>query len=217
MTSAESPTGTRRRAPGMSPEQRRAMIVSAALPLVAEHGAKVTTAQVARVAGIGEATIFRVFQDKDELLDAVVAETLRHEHVVREISSIPLDQPLAARLAEATEALGAHFARLGAIFGALHASGDHRIRRPADKPGPDRRSENLAGARETSMKAIRAAIAELFEPEEATLRLPVEQAATLFLGLLFSRSRPGAPAELSTEVLVDTFLYGAVAPQDGER
>jgi AcrR family transcriptional regulator len=196
----------------MSPEQRRAMIVAAALPLVAEYGAKVTTSQVARVAGIGEATIFRVFKDKDELLDAVMAETLRHEHVVREISSIPLDQPLAGRLTDATEALNAHFARLGAIFGALHASGGQHMRQVADQPRPDRRAQHLSGAREASMRAISTAIAELFEPEEDALRLPVEQAARLFLGLAFSRSRPGSPAELSTDVLVDTFLYGAVSP-----
>ena len=58
------------------------MIVAAALPLVAEYGAKVTTSQVARAAGIGEATIFRVFADKEELLDAVLAEALQHEHAI---------------------------------------------------------------------------------------------------------------------------------------
>jgi AcrR family transcriptional regulator len=197
----------------MSPEQRREMIVAAALPLVAEHGAKVTTAQVARVAGIGEATIFRVFQDKDELLDAVVAETFRHERVECEIASIPLDQPLAGRLAEAADALAANFARLGAVMGALHASGDQRMSK-MHKPA-DQRARHLAGAREASMAAISAAIAELFEPEASTLRLPAQQAATLFLGLLFSRARPGAPAEISAEVLIDTFLYGAVSA--GER
>ena len=50
------------------------MIVAAALPLVAEYGAAVTTSQIARAAGIGEATIFRAFKDKDEVLDACVAE-----------------------------------------------------------------------------------------------------------------------------------------------
>ena len=67
----------------MSPEQRRTMIVAAALPLVAEHGAAVTTSQIARAAGIGEATIFRVFADKDEVLDECMAEAVRTDHVVR--------------------------------------------------------------------------------------------------------------------------------------
>src|SRR5215470_11776618 len=107
-------TPSRRRAPGMTPDQRRQMIVAAALPLVTEHGSAVTTAQIARAAGIGEATIFRAFADKESLLDAVVVEVLRPDHVLREIASISLDQPLAARLVEAVDALDAHLGRMGA-------------------------------------------------------------------------------------------------------
>ncbi|MEV7012661.1 TetR family transcriptional regulator [Streptosporangium sp. NPDC051022] len=131
----------RRRAPGMSPEQRRQMIVLAALPLVAEHGAAVTTAQIARTAGIGEATIFRVFTDKDELLDACVVEALRPDHVLEQLAAIPLDRPLTARLAEATDAMRAHATRIGAVLGALHASGrrsrDRLVPDPARKPARD--------------------------------------------------------------------------------
>jgi len=196
---------TRRRAPGMSPEQRREMIVAAALPLVAEYGAKVTTSQVARVAGIGEATIFRVFADKEELLDAVLAQALRHDHVIREIASIPLDEPLADRLAEAAEALSAHLTRLMSVMGALHTSGygTDRRQRPSSEQGKGR-EQLVAGLRE--------AVSELFEPDEDGLRVPREQAASMFLGLLFSRARPGAVGALTTAELVDTFLYGAVSP-----
>lgn len=56
----------------MSPEQRREMIVRAALPLVVEYGTSVTTAQIARAAGIGEGTIFRAFGDKDTDRKSVV-------------------------------------------------------------------------------------------------------------------------------------------------
>lgn len=197
---------TRRRAPGMSPEQRREMIVAAALPLVAEYGAKVTTSQVARVAGIGEATIFRVFADKEELLDAVLAEALRHDVVLREIASIPLDEPLADRLAEAAEALSAHLTRLISVMGALHTSGYRHER--GERPSP----EQLKG-REQLVAEIRDAVSVLFEPDEQALRIPREQAASMFLGLLFSQARPGAAVGvLTTAELVDTFLYGAVSP-----
>ncbi|HEX3492175.1 MAG TPA: TetR/AcrR family transcriptional regulator [Streptosporangiaceae bacterium] len=197
---------TRRRAPGMSPEQRREMIVAAALPLVAEYGAKVTTSQVARVAGIGEATIFRVFADKEELLDAVLAEALRHNVVIREIASIPLEEPLADRLAEAAEALSAHLTRLISVMGALHTSGYRHERGERPEATPMK-------AREQSVAELRAAVCELFEPDEETLRIPREQAASMFLGLLFSQARPGADvAVLTTAELVDTFLYGAVTP-----
>ncbi|MFD1546899.1 TetR/AcrR family transcriptional regulator [Nonomuraea guangzhouensis] len=188
----------RRRAPGMSPEERRAMIVAAALPLVAEYGTAVTTSQIARAAGIGEATIFRVFADKDELLDACMIEAMRPDHAVTEIASIPLDQPLAERLAEAADALSAHLARMGTVAGVLHSTG-HRRGEPGVRPQPQ------PGSREASMQLIGDAIADLLEPDEASLRLPAETVGKVFLGLLFAR-----PAVLSTSELVEVFLHGAV-------
>ena len=97
----------------MSPEDRRQMIVRAVLPLVVEHGAAVTTSQIARAAGIGEGTVLRAFKDKDELLDTCVLEALKPHDVLAAIAEIPLDQPLDTRLIEATEALGAHLQRMG--------------------------------------------------------------------------------------------------------
>ncbi len=56
-----------RRAESLPPDERRAMIIEAMLPLLLEHGEMVTTRQIAEAAGIAEGTIFRVFADKDEL------------------------------------------------------------------------------------------------------------------------------------------------------
>ncbi|MBE1558571.1 TetR/AcrR family transcriptional regulator [Nonomuraea africana] len=193
----------RRRAPGMSPDQRRAMIVAAALPLVAEYGTAVTTSQIARAAGIGEATVFRVFADKEAVLDACMAEALRPDHAVESIAAIPLDQPLADRLTEAADALAAHLARVGPVAGALMASG-HARRQPAGA-----NSGAHSGDRERSMEPIRAALAELFEP--GSLRVPADQAAAVFLGLLFARDRTGDPG---TAALVEIFMHGALR---GER
>lgn len=186
----------------MSPDERRAMIVHAALPLVAEYGAAVTTSQVAQAAGIGEATLFRAFADKNELLAACVAETVRVDHVLRELAAISLDIPLAERLAQAAEALREHGARIGAIVGTLHASGHLHRQRP-EKPRPDRRESFLA---------VRDAITNLLEPDRQALRLPPERLATVFSGMLFlGRRLPGAGDEVSTTELVDLFLHGAAA------
>src|SRR3954454_1015178 len=106
------PTPTRRRAPGMSPEDRRRSIIAAVLPLMIDHGTSVTTNQIARAAGIGEGTIFRAFKDKEELFDACVVEALRPDHVLDAIAEIPVDQPLTDRLVEAAEALRAHLERM---------------------------------------------------------------------------------------------------------
>jgi AcrR family transcriptional regulator len=193
-------TPTRRRAPGMSPEKRREMIVHAVLPLVVEHGAAVTTSQLARAAGIGEATVFRAFADKDELLDACVAEALRPDRAVDAIAAIPLDQPLAERLVEAASALAAYLERMGALFGALHASGYRRQRGEGTRKRDGRRQ---------SVVALREALADLFEPDRESLRLSPEQLATMFTNLLMTRGRTAEDDGPSTADVVDVLLHGA--------
>jgi AcrR family transcriptional regulator len=208
-------TRTRRRAPGMSPEQRRDMIVAVALPLVAEHGAAVTTAQVARAAAIGEATIFRVFADKEALLDACVLAALDPTHVLEEIAAVPLDQPLAARLIEAAAALRAHLDRMGSVIGALHATGVRRGRpdlpERGTRPGGGHDPEGALGRNASEARTLEA-VADLFEPERESLRLPPERLAAIFLGMLFSRRRfPAGDEGPGLDELVDVFLNGALA------
>lgn len=199
MTAPKENQTTRRRAPGMSPEQRRAMIIQTAIPLIAEYGAAVTTAKIARAAGIGEGTIFRVFADKDELLQACMAEALSPEHAVRELDAIDVSQPLPDRLAEAAEALQAHMSRMGAILGSLgHRGGKH--------PGTVR-----GAGRDESTTRIHAALVELLEPDKATLRRPPEQIAALFFGLLFTQPRTEDEPDLTPQELVEVFLHGALS------
>jgi AcrR family transcriptional regulator len=176
------------------------MIVHAVLPLVVEHGAAVTTSQIARAAGIGEATVFRAFADKEELLAACVAEAFKSDRTVDAIAAIPLDQPLADRLIEAASALAAHMERIGALVGALHASGYKR----------DSKRARLSSRRD-SMIAVRDAVADLFEPERDSLRLPPEQLAGMFTNLLMIRTRPldGEQGPDTAEV-IDVLLNGAV-------
>ncbi|MFC9863330.1 MULTISPECIES: TetR/AcrR family transcriptional regulator [unclassified Streptomyces] len=199
MTTPKDNQTTRRRAPAMTPEERRAMVIQTAIPLIAEYGAAVTTAKIARAAGIGEGTIFRVFADKDELLQACIAEALSPEHAVRELDAIDVSQPLPDRLAEAAEALQAHMSRMGAILGSLgHRGGKH--------PG------TLRGAgRDESTARIRAALAELLEPDRAALRRPPEQIAALFFGLLFTQPRTEDEPDLAPRELVEVFLHGALS------
>ncbi|MEQ4716634.1 TetR/AcrR family transcriptional regulator [Nonomuraea sp. B19D2] len=224
-----TPTG-RRRAPAMSPEQRREMIVRAALPLVVEYGTSVTTAQVARAAGIGEGTIFRAFGDKDALLAACMAEAVRPDDTLAHVAAISLDLPLEERLVEAAEALRGHLARMGAVAGALAASGGLRrdgrlLSMPAtDQTGSGSAAENVRAAdggqgesegdsrrgfgRDASMAATREVLAELFEPERDSLRLPPERLAEAFQFLVMAAGR--GPSPLTPAQLVDLFLHGAV-------
>ncbi len=194
----------------MSAEQRRAMIVAAALPLVAEYGAAVTTGRIARAAGIGEATIFRAFKDKDEVLDACVREAISPDHVVRELASISLDEPLEERLTQAADALRAHLERMGAVVGGLHATGRRRGR----PSGPSAEEQPGEGGREASARALLEGLAELLEPDRAALRHSPEKIAAIFLGMLFSGLRgPVDDRDPTTAELVDVLLNGALGPR----
>ncbi|SCG57917.1 regulatory protein, tetR family [Micromonospora siamensis] len=208
------------------------MIVRAALPLLTTLGPAVTTAQVARAAGIGEATVFRAFADKDALLRACVAEVLRPDTVLAELAAIERGEPLPRRLTTAAEAVLAHLDRLGAVLGVLHATGhggrdrhradadDHPGRNADDRPGRaagdgapgrDADREHSRPDRDTATEAVRLAVADLLAPDADRLRLPVDRLAALFLALLTPRGpltgHPPDPAEL-----VDLFLHGALTP-----
>ncbi|MEV4577160.1 TetR/AcrR family transcriptional regulator [Nonomuraea jabiensis] len=212
----------RRRAPAMSPEQRREMIVRAALPLVVEYGTSVTTAQVARAAGIGEGTIFRAFGDKETLLAACMAEAVRPDDTLAHVAAIALDVPLEERLIEAAEALRGYLARMGAVAGALAASGGLRrdprlLGAPSDASGEGRgpaegprggAGQALSG-REASMAATRDVLTGLFEPERDDLRLPPERLAEAFQFLILASGRGGSSPLTSAE-LVHLFLHGAL-------
>jgi AcrR family transcriptional regulator len=188
----------------MSREERRSMIVAAALPLVSEYGAAVTTSRIAQAAGIGEATVFRVFTDKNEILAACVAEAVQVDRVVTELRSIPRDEPLRERMIRAAAALRAHSERVGAVVGTLHASGHLRRERGGPKGRPNRAE---------AIRAVRDAITDVLTPAQSALRLPPDQLAAVFVRMFFLERRlPGAEGdtEPSPTDLADLFLHGAL-------
>src|SRR5213592_66278 len=90
-----------RRATALAPDERRAMIVAATLPLLLEHGDRVTSRQIADAAGIAEGTIFRAFADKDEIIAAVVESALDPEPLEAALNAIPAGLALEDGLAAA--------------------------------------------------------------------------------------------------------------------
>ena len=81
-------TPTQRRAPALSVDDRREMILDAAVPLIVEYGQNVTTKQIADAAGIAEGTVFRAFADKQELLAAAVRRFMDPAPFKRAIEAI---------------------------------------------------------------------------------------------------------------------------------
>jgi AcrR family transcriptional regulator len=76
-----------------NPDERREMIVAAALPLLVEQGAAVSTAQIAKAAGIGEATIFRSLRRQERTVGCLCGRCSAQPHVLAELDAVVLDQP----------------------------------------------------------------------------------------------------------------------------
>ncbi|WP_437752676.1 TetR/AcrR family transcriptional regulator [Sorangium sp. So ce1389] len=94
-----------RRAPPLPPEARRASIIAATIPLLRLYGRNVTTAQIAMAAGTAEGTLFRVFPDKESLIQAAIATLFDPTPTLRELERIDLAAPLRERLIQAVEIL----------------------------------------------------------------------------------------------------------------
>jgi AcrR family transcriptional regulator len=199
---------TRRRAPAMTPEERRAAIVAATLPLLIEHGAAVTTGQIAAASGVAEGTVFRAFTDKQELLRACLQAAFDPARPIAAVQRIPRDLPVAQRLLRASAAVAEHWDLAvqvaHAVRSACSGRSDAAGHRPPGVPGE-------------KLRALSAALADLLAPDAANLRLSPERTAQIYLLLVTGdrmvRSRMAAldaPAPGDVEELIEVFLHGAL-------
>ena len=182
----------------MAPEARRAAILAATLPLVRRHGTAVTTRQIAEAAGVAEGTIFRVFPDKESLVQAAVAEAFDPAASLRELAEIDRGLPLRHRLTAAVSVLQR---RLSEVFGLLDALGwtgpPDRLKSPPPRGIND---------------AFRDAMVDLIGPDASALRVPAEELAHVLRLLVFSGTHPmitdGRPldAQQIVAVLLDGLL-----------
>jgi AcrR family transcriptional regulator len=204
-----SPSASRRAAP-LPPEQRRASIVDAALPLVRAHGRDVTTRQIAQAAGIAEGTIFRVFADKDAVIDAVVARAFDSAEFADELRAIDLDQPLRDRVRAAVVIQRRRLEDLFQLMFALRL-GAPPWKRPDGRKSPHRRLHSQPDVFE-AMVAVFAAGAD-----ELTVSAP-EGARRMRL-VTFAATHPMITDHhpLSTDEIVDLLLYGIAATPGRSR
>ena len=191
------PTTTR--APALPPEERRAMLVSATLRLLTDHGQGITTRQIAEAAGVAEGTIFRAFPDKDSLIDAAVEAAFDPASLEESIAAIDPALPFEARL---SEAVGIMQRRHAEIWRLLSNIGN----RPSQ---PKRALADIA------------ALAQLLATERAGLAKTPLTAARLLRAMTLAASPPlMAEPGLTPREIVGLFLDGVrkpVASKGGSR
>ena len=188
----------RRRATALPADERRASIISATIELLIERGAKLTTRQIADAAGIAEGTIFRVFPDKDSLVEAAVEAAFDPAPVDLALRAIDRSLALEEQLRLAAEIIQRRVAALWKLMAATGMS-----RPPA---GSSSRTEGSDGHHRPPDST---ALAELFEPVRDRLRHSPAESAELFRGLIFAGSHPAlARAPWDPAAIVSVLLHG---------
>ena len=186
---------THQRAKALPIDERRATIISAALPLLATHGSTVTTRQIAEAAGIAEGTVFRAFADKESLISDAIAAAFDPADVVTQIAAVDPALGLRERLVFAVEIVAERVTRLFTLLNALGVS-------PA-----------AAKSRSNHATAELAALADLIRPDAGQLRLDPDAAARIVRGLTFVGTHPlfSQDHRLDAEQIVELALHGMSA------
>jgi AcrR family transcriptional regulator len=187
------------------------MLIRATLPLLMEHGLKVTTRQIAEAAGVAEGTIFRVFPDKDSLIRAAMAQVLDPEPTLAELRAVDMSLPLRVRTLRVTSILRIRLIRVFTLMLAFRSQG-------ADGAQLDAHRQAAKGANDL----VLAEVVRILEPDADQLRWPVADVARVLRLLVFSGSHPLITdgnllaAHEITEVILDGLLGREPNPTTGE-
>jgi AcrR family transcriptional regulator len=200
----------------MSPEERRASILAATVPLLLERGREVTTRELAAAAGVAEGTLFRVFADKQELVRAAVAQVLDPAQLLEELAELAAtagDSSLRAVLVQAVTILQARGQRITSIFVVAHQVLAEEPGRPS---GPSAGSPHGSGHghghdRPHPMDLVADAMAGIFAPHADEVRRSPQDCARFLTAIVMATIRPGVPSSalpLTPEEVVDLLLDG---------
>jgi AcrR family transcriptional regulator len=201
--------GGRRRVPALPTEERQRALIAATVPLLREHGAGVSTRQIADAAGVAEGTIFRVFPDKASLLRATVVSAFD-------------PAPLLDELGHIDPALDLH-ARVGAVIGAVRGrltANAPLLAITRDMGGTRADTEDFLERLKAGRKQITAAVADVLRPDQERLRRDPGSVAQLLIMLVMSTvhnrfTEPGALGGIDDDELASLLLDGLLVRPAG--
>lgn len=186
----------------MSPDDRRAALVDATLPLLRELGASVSTRQIADAAGVAEGTIFRAFPDKNALLVASVIKGTAFEARAGIVAGTDMTADLRTRLAQATEALAVSLTELGRLPEVMRSL----------MLNPENREvigERMHDNRTRTIDYL----STILEPDRQRLRVSLRQAARITLLMIFSSHGPFDNSDaLTSAEIVAVLMDGLLVP-----
>ena len=149
-----------------------------------------TTRDLAEAAGVSEGTIFNVFDDKVELLDAVVATVTDPVPVNQAMAAIDPALSFTDQLIAATEALQQRTTNIWRLLSKLFEHQTPHHRRMSEHP----------------------ALIEIMERHADRLSLPPTDAARTLQALVFALTHPMIAVEPTpAATIVDRFLHGCAS------
>ncbi len=178
------------RAPALSPEARRASLVDVTIPLLREHGAALTTRQVAEAAGIAEGTVFRAFGSKEELVQACASAVFDSTDVVAQLRAIDRTLSLDERLVAAVTVMQVRVERIIGVMTTLRLSGVV----PPHHHAPTRHR--------ASDPEVDAVFVDLIGDDAASLRLPAQDVVDVLAQLTLASAHPFFPGPALTPAQV---------------
>jgi AcrR family transcriptional regulator len=188
------------RARPMAPEERRAHILDAVIPLLMSRGRDVSSKEMAAAAGIAEGTLFRAFGDKDAIIEAAVIRYWDPAPFRDRMRAIDPDEPTEEKVRQLVQLFVDRFEGVIGFMSALRL-----------QDGPPPREHEPEDESSTMWFPI---VENMFRPDE--LSVPPRQLGYLLRLVAFGTAIPdfNAAHRFSVDELTSLVLHGVAAAPD---